>query len=86
MIIDNINNPQQALVYSANHEEMACYTCPPQITGFEYQVRASAEAIRAGRIETEDMPHAETLRVMHMLDDLRSEWGVRYPMDDQPVE
>lgn len=86
VIIDNINNPQQALVYSANHEEMACYTCPPQITGFEYQVRASAEAIRAGRIETEDMPHAETLRVMHMLDDLRSEWGVRYPMDDRPVE
>ena len=86
VIVDNINNPQQALVYSANHEEMACYTCPPQITGFEYQVRASAEAIRAGRIETEDMPHAETLRVMHMLDDLRSEWGVRYPMDDQPVE
>lgn len=85
LIVDNINNPQQAIVYSANHEEIGCYVCPPQITGFEYQVRASAEAIRHGQIETPYMPHEETLRVMHILDDLRSEWGVRFPMDDQPV-
>ena len=81
IIVDNINNPQLAVVYSVNHEEVARYTCPPQITGFEYQVQASIDAIRAGKIETPCMPHAETLHIMQMLDDLRSEWGVRYPMD-----
>ena len=49
--------------------------------GFEYQVQASIDAIREGKIETPCMPHAETLHIMQMLDDLRSEWGVRYPMD-----
>ena len=83
IIVDNINNPQQAIVYSVNHEEVARYYCPLQITGFEYQVQASIEAIRQGKIETSDMPHTETLRVMRLLDDLRYEWGIHFLSDDR---
>ena len=82
LVIDNINNPQLAVVYNAEHQETARYTCPPQITGFEYQVLEAAEAIRRGDIEPASMPHAETLRVMKMLDSLRQEWGIRFPMDE----
>lgn len=82
LVIDNINNPQQAVVYNTDHQETARYTCPPQITGFEYQVQEAAEAIRQGAIEPASMPHAETLRVMRMLDSLRQEWGIRFPMDE----
>lgn len=81
LVIDNINNPQQAVVYNTDHQETGRYTCPPQITGFEYQVLEAAEAIRQGAIEPASMPHAETLRVMRMLDSLRQEWGIRFPMD-----
>lgn len=82
LVIDNINNPQQAVVYNTDHQETGRYTCPPQITGFEYQVLEAAEAIRHGAIEPASMPHAETLRVMRMLDSLRQEWGIRFPMDE----
>lgn len=82
LVIDNINNPQQAVVYNTDHQETGRYTCPPQITGFEYQVLEAAEAIRQGAIEPASMPHAETLRVMQMLDSLRKEWGIRFPMDE----
>ncbi|WP_294588378.1 Gfo/Idh/MocA family oxidoreductase [uncultured Phocaeicola sp.] len=82
LVIDNINNPQLAVAYNADHQETARYTCPPQITGFEYQVLEAAEAIRQGAIEPASMPHAETLRVMRMLDSLRQEWGIRFPMDE----
>lgn len=82
LVIDNINNPQQAVVYNTDHQETGRYTCPPQITGFEYQVQEAAEAIRRGAIEPASMPHAETLRVMRMLDSLRQEWGIRFPMDE----
>ena len=82
LVIDNINNPQQAVVYNTDHQETGRYTCPPQITGFEYQVLESAEAIRQGAIEPSSMPHAETLRAMRMLDSLRKDWGIRFPMDD----
>lgn len=82
LVIDNINNPQQAVVYNTDHQETGRYTCPPQITGFEYQVLEAAEAIRQGAIEPASMPHAETLRVMRMLDSFRQEWGIRFPMDE----
>lgn len=82
LVIDNINNPQQAVVYNTDHQETGRYTCPPQITGFEYQVLEAAEAIRQGAIEPASMPHAETLRVMRMLDSLRQEWSIRFPMDE----
>ena len=30
-----------------------------------------------------EMPHAETLYVMELMDGLRRKWGVRYPMDKE---
>lgn len=81
IVIDNINNPQLAVVYNTEHQEIARRTCPPQITGFEYQVQEAADAIREGRIEPVSMPHEESLSVMRMLDELRKEWGVCFPMD-----
>jgi hypothetical protein len=29
------------------------------------------------------MPHDETLSIMKQMDDLRKEWGIRYPMDKE---
>ena len=42
---------------------------------------SARKAIRKGMIEPEDMPHAETLRIMELLDSLRKEWGVIFPSD-----
>jgi len=81
LIVDNINNPQQMTVFTGNYEVAAQYDCPPQITGFEYEVSAAIEAIKNGWIESPYMPHAETLRIMRLMDGLRKEWGVHYPFD-----
>ncbi len=83
IIVTNINNPESIKVVNSDYQEVARYTCPPQITGFEYQVRASIEGIRNGWSESPYMPHAETLRVMRMMDALRKEWGVVYPNDNK---
>jgi predicted dehydrogenase len=81
LIIENINNPQRVTVVSGDYEMLAHYNCPPQITGYEYQVYACIEALREGWIESPYMPHAETLRIMKLMDQLRKEWGVIYPFD-----
>ena len=52
---------------------------PPEFNGFEHQFLACKEAIEAGRIEAPQMPHAEILYIMHLMDRLRAEWGVRFP-------
>ena len=82
MIVDNINNPQKVSVYDSDYQLTDVYNCPPQITGYEYQVYASIEALENGWLESPFMPHQETLRIMKQMDELRKEWGVIYPSDN----
>ena len=58
------------------------YDCILYCSGYEYEVQASIDALRKGCIECAAMPHAETLAVMRLMDRLREEWGVVYPMDE----
>jgi predicted dehydrogenase len=81
LIVENINNPESVTVVDADYRHVARYRQPAQITGFEYQVAAAMEAIRAGKIETHFMPHAETLRIMELMDGLRRQWGLKYPFE-----
>ena len=81
LIVENCNNPQQIKVVDNDYQVIAQYDAPQQITGYEYQVYACIEALKNGWVETPYMPHAETLRVMHLMDNLRKEWGVKYPWD-----
>ena len=83
IVIDNINNPQNATLYDSFQTQMETRSESSRITGFEYQVEASMRAIAEGKIEPDDMPHEEILRVMRMLDDLKKAWGVRFPMDEE---
>lgn len=79
--VDNIINFEQLRVYDEDGNLMSLYNRPPQITGFEYQVRECIKNISEGRIESEKMPHAETIRIMKIMDTLRKEWGIKYPFE-----
>lgn len=81
LVIDNINNPLEAALYSRDHTLQQTFHAPEQITGFEYQVRACMDAIRQGHTETGFMPHSESLRIMKIMDSLRQEWGIKFPQD-----
>lgn len=81
MIIDNINNPQSIKVLDGNYQTVAEYHAPSQVTGFEYEVNACIEALDKGLLQTLDMPHDETLRIMRQMDALRKEWGVCFPFE-----
>lgn len=79
--VDNINCPTVVEVYR-NYELVERYTKPEDmINGYEYQVFEARRCIEAGLTESPMMPHAETLSIMKQMDELRAEWGVRYPMD-----
>ena len=82
LIIDNINNPQQITVNGPDRTYIETIHVPKQITGYEYQFVACRQALIDGLLEPREMPHAETLYVMQLMDGLRRKWGVRYPMDE----
>ena len=82
MEIQNINNCEEIRVYNSNDELLKKETFKDQITGYEYQVEACVEAMKNGLLECPQMPHAETIKVMELMDSLRKEWGVIYPWDE----
>ena len=68
-------NPAKLMVCRKRHIIEKEIKFHEQITGFEYQLRACRDAIAAGQIEPPQMPHGETLYIMHLMDRLRAEWG-----------
>lgn len=82
--VDNVNNPRRITLY-ANANDPASVTrvidAPPQLTGYEYEVLACLRALETGALECPEMPHAETLRIMHWMDTLRHSWDMRYPFE-----
>lgn len=79
--IQNINNCEEVRVFDSNGQCIERMPILGQISGYEYEVAAAFRAIEEGKTECEEMPHAETLRVMKLMDELRKSWGVSYPCD-----
>ena len=81
LVIDNVNNPQRITVNGPDRVFVEEIAVPQQITGYEYQFVACRDAMAAGLLEPPQMPWKETLYIMELMDGLRKQWGVRYPMD-----
>lgn len=54
---------------------------PFAINGFEGEIEETIRCVRAGRIESPQMPHADTLAVLGWMDTIRAQIGVRYPWE-----
>ncbi len=55
---------------------------PMEGIGYHYEAAEVVNAVLAGRTESEVMPLDETVSVMATLDELRRQWGLRYPTED----
>ena len=79
--IQNINNCEEIRVFDLDRKMTARYQVPEQINGYEYEVLACQKAIESGRVECDEMPHSETLKVMKLMDKIRGQWGMKYPCE-----
>ena len=79
MQVQNINNPEKITVFDTDHKEVASYVVPEQISGYEYEVESCKKANHEGKPECPEMPHAETIRIMKILDDIRKSWNYEIP-------
>lgn len=81
IIVENINNPQKVQVLDNDYHIIEEHRAPKQITGYEYEVYACLEALENGWLESPFMPHEETIRIMRQMDELRNQWGIKYPFE-----
>lgn len=57
------------------------YNIPYASTGLNYEAAEVHRCIREGLLESPVMPLDETLAVMRLMDEIRAQWGLRYPAD-----
>lgn len=53
----------------------------PEGNGYTHEAQEVARCLRAGSIESEHMTWNESLSIMRTMDELRAQWGLRYPME-----
>ncbi|MEG0306171.1 MAG: Gfo/Idh/MocA family oxidoreductase [Oscillospiraceae bacterium] len=64
-----------------NGKEPCIYDFPHEFTGYEYEVRELIHLIDANKFESALLPHAETLRILKVMDTLRNAWQIKYPFE-----
>lgn len=81
LIARHIANIDKIEVYSSHGELVKVYAVPEQITGYEYEVAACIRAIRKGELTCPEAPLKQSIHMMEVMDELRSQWGLRYPFE-----
>ena len=86
VVVENINNFEMVTAYSPDNKKLVQLKRPKQITGFEYQVQACLDAIDQKAIECPQMPHAEIVKMLQIMDECRRQWGISYPCEGIQLE
>ncbi|MEC8892665.1 MAG: Gfo/Idh/MocA family oxidoreductase [Candidatus Poribacteria bacterium] len=70
---------QITLRVNGKTEQFIEVNCP--LNGYHYQVLEVNQCLRAGKSESSIMSLDTTLSVMNILDTIRGQWGLKYPME-----
>jgi predicted dehydrogenase len=49
--------------------------------GYNYEAEAVMDCIREGKLESDSMPLAESLNIAQIMDEIRRQWGFKYPQE-----
>lgn len=52
--------------------------CPPDINGFEYEIREVTRCVNAGKTHSDTYTPENNIAVLRLLDDIRRSWGMRF--------
>lgn len=77
-VFEGGNHPQ-TLVITDSSGEVRAERFQPAGRGYTYELREVMECVRAGKLESDLMPLAETQAVMTLFDEVRRQLGVHYP-------
>ncbi len=69
------------LTLSLTDQEDNTIEIPLEGNGYNYQAAEVMRCLKAGKSESDTMPLDETLAIMKTMDQIRAQWGLRYPME-----
>ena len=83
--IPHFESARTAALYFGREELAEEAQCPYQ-NGFQFEIKAAMEAFSAGLLEVPQMPMQETVDIMKCCDEMRAQWGLRYPFEEPGKE
>lgn len=66
-----------------NGEEEEKIYAPYIGDGFEEEIKEACRCIEGGKLESETLPHSESIAIIRLMDEIRDKIGVRYPFDGE---
>ena len=81
IVVENINNPQSVSVFDTRDKLLQQREFRHRLSGYEYEFAEAVRYIREGKTESGSMPLSESIRMMERMDEIRSQWGLVYPME-----
>jgi dihydrodiol dehydrogenase / D-xylose 1-dehydrogenase (NADP) len=54
---------------------------PYESTGYSYEAAEVIQCMRSGKLESDIMPHRDSLKILKIMDKMRQSWGLDYPAD-----
>lgn len=72
----------ESVLFNREAEVVEKFVCEPEINGYEYEIREVHDCLRKGLKESPLVPHADTVRVMKIMDECRKQWGMRFPEEE----
>ena len=71
----------QTLKLECETQDVATLECPFLCNGYEYQALEVERMLRNGETESPLLPHAESIGLLELMDELRRRMGVQYPFE-----
>lgn len=65
-----------------NDQEPQVFDIPYEGNGWNYEAVEVMECLRAGKLESDVVPHKETLALARTMDRIRSQMGLKFPIED----
>ena len=78
MVIEDLLNFASVSVYDSRKNKTASYKRSRQKSEFEFELAAFIAARKSGWKECPEIPHAQTISIMHMMDFIRRQLGISY--------
>ena len=72
---------QSAVVY-LNGKDPVTHDFPFEASGYNYEAEEVMRCIREGRMQSEIHTHESTLSTLNIMDEMRRDWGMRFPCED----
>jgi dihydrodiol dehydrogenase / D-xylose 1-dehydrogenase (NADP) len=78
VIPDTLVNPRSVELY-INDEKVETFTDDRPSNGYAFEAEEVGRCLQSGLTESPIMPLDESLAIMKLLDDIRAQWGLKYP-------